>query len=147
MLGIKVRQVIPVPAVSLEELVPPDHFYRHLEQVLDLTFVRQWVQDGYAANGRPSIDPVVFFKLQLVMFSRGYSLRTPVLLELARGSRSYWSWTEPVGIRVCCLGYLADPMTLERMGERIQGCYWCPTGSTASTPACWQSPYSGVLKD
>jgi hypothetical protein len=39
MLGIKVRQVIPAPAVSLEELVPLDHFYRHLEQVLDLTFV------------------------------------------------------------------------------------------------------------
>jgi transposase len=68
MLGVKVRQVIPVPAVSLEDLVPLDHFYRHLEQVLDLTFVRQWVHDGYAANGRPSIDPVVFFKLQLVMF-------------------------------------------------------------------------------
>ena len=71
MLGVKVRQVIPVPAVSLEELVPRDHFYRHLEQVLDLTFVRPWVQDGYAANGRPSIDPVVFFKLQLVMFFEG----------------------------------------------------------------------------
>jgi transposase len=51
--------------------VPLDHFYRHLEQVLDLTFVRQWVHDGYAANGRPSIDPVVFFKLQLVMFFEG----------------------------------------------------------------------------
>ncbi len=71
MLGRKARQFIPVPAVSLEELVPRDHFYRHLEQVLDLTFVRQWVQDDYAANGRPSIDPVVFFKLQLVMFFEG----------------------------------------------------------------------------
>jgi transposase len=71
MLGRKARQFIPVPAVSLEELVPHDHFYRYLEQVLDPTFVRQWVQDGYAANGRPSIDPVVYFRLQVVMFFEG----------------------------------------------------------------------------
>jgi transposase len=37
--------------------------------MLDLAFVRQLVQDCYVAGlGRPSIDPVVFFKLQLVMF-------------------------------------------------------------------------------
>ena len=47
MLGIKVRQVIPASAVSLEELVPHDHFYRHLEQVLDLTFVRRWVPERF----------------------------------------------------------------------------------------------------
>jgi transposase len=69
--GHKDAQFTPVQALSLDELVPADHFYRHLEQVLDLTFVRQWVQDGYAATGRPSIDPVVFFKLQLVMFFEG----------------------------------------------------------------------------
>jgi hypothetical protein len=27
-------------AVSLEDLVPADHFYRHLEAKLDLSFVR-----------------------------------------------------------------------------------------------------------
>ena len=34
MMGTKIRQFIPVPAVSLEELVPADHFYRHLDRVL-----------------------------------------------------------------------------------------------------------------
>jgi transposase len=58
-------------AVSLEELVPGDHFYRYLDAKLDLSFVRTWVQDCYAAGGRPSIDPVVFFKLQLIMFFEG----------------------------------------------------------------------------
>jgi transposase len=29
------------------------------------------VQELYAERGRPSIDPVVFFKLQLVMFFEG----------------------------------------------------------------------------
>src|SRR5262249_8567603 len=58
-------------AVSLEELVPPNNFYRYLDATLDLSFVRTWVQDCYATGGRPSIAPVVFFKLQLIMFFEG----------------------------------------------------------------------------
>src|SRR3712207_6211415 len=46
----------------------PDHFYRHAERMLDLNFVRDLVRPCYAAGGRPSVDPVVFFKIQLVMF-------------------------------------------------------------------------------
>src|SRR5258706_7827468 len=71
MMGTKARRFTPVPAVSLDELVPADHFYRHLDRVLDLTFVRDLVHDCYAVNGRPSVDPVVFFRLQLVMFFEG----------------------------------------------------------------------------
>jgi transposase len=58
-------------SVSLEDLVPPSHFYRHLERALDLAFVRDLVRDTYAGIGRPSIDPVVFFKLQLILFFEG----------------------------------------------------------------------------
>jgi transposase len=58
-------------AVSLEELVPADNFYRHLEAKLDLGFVRDWTRELYAERGRPSIDPVVYFTLQLIMFFKG----------------------------------------------------------------------------
>src|SRR5215218_10078590 len=69
MMGIKERQFRPLPSdLSLEELVPKDNFYRCLEERLDLSFVRELVADRYAAIGRNSIDPVVFFRLQLVMF-------------------------------------------------------------------------------
>jgi transposase len=64
----KLRALDQPVTVSLEALVPADHFYRHLDAQLDLSFVREWVQDCYAMRGRPSIDPVVFFKLQLIMF-------------------------------------------------------------------------------
>src|SRR5215217_757207 len=67
----KPRRLAEPIAVSLEELVPQDHFYRHLEAKLDLSFVRDWTRELYAERGRPSIDPVVFFKLQLVMFFEG----------------------------------------------------------------------------
>ena len=58
-------------SVSLERLVPADHFYRQLERALDLAFVRDLVRDRYASGGRPSVDPAVFFKLQLVLFFEG----------------------------------------------------------------------------
>jgi transposase len=67
----KSRRLDAPIAVSLEDLVPADHFYRRLEGTLDLGFVREWARDRYAERGRPSIDPVVFFKLQLVMFFEG----------------------------------------------------------------------------
>ena len=71
MMGTKARAFTPLPPVSLEDLIPPDHFYRYLERTLDLGFVRDLVHDTYAEAGRPSIDPLVFFKLQLVMFFEG----------------------------------------------------------------------------
>jgi transposase len=58
-------------AISLEDLVPQNNFYRKLEMRVDLNFVRDLVKDCYASKGRPSIDPVVFFKLQLIMFFEG----------------------------------------------------------------------------
>jgi transposase len=71
MMGNKAREFAPLVNISLEDLVPTDHFYRHLERTLDLTFVRDLVQPCYAAGGCPSVDPVVFFKLQLIMFFEG----------------------------------------------------------------------------
>ena len=69
MMGTKERVFSPLPHdVSLENLVPKDNFYRRLEKTLDLSFVRELVRPLYARGGRSSVDPVVFFKLQLVMF-------------------------------------------------------------------------------
>jgi transposase len=68
MMGTKIRTFSPLESLSLEELVPKDHFYRRLEATIDLSFVRELVRDCYASSGRPSVDPQVFFRLQLVMF-------------------------------------------------------------------------------
>jgi transposase len=63
MMGTKTRSFEPLPReVSLEELVPRNHFYRRLEAGIDLSFVRELVSPLYAGGGRPSVDPVVFFK-------------------------------------------------------------------------------------
>jgi hypothetical protein len=68
MMGKKIRTFAPLPDLSLEELFPKDNFYRCLEKTLDLSFVGELLEERYATSGRPSIDPMVFFKLQLVLF-------------------------------------------------------------------------------
>ena len=78
----KSRDLRRTVVVSLESLVPQNHFYRHLERTLDLSFVRDLVTPYYAGGGRPSIDPVVFFKLHLIMFFEGLRSERH-LLEIA----------------------------------------------------------------
>ena len=71
-MGKKERVFSPLPRdVSLEVLVPRDNYYRRLDGTLDLSFVWELVRPLYAKSGRPSGDPVVFFKLQLVTFFEG----------------------------------------------------------------------------
>jgi transposase len=109
----KPRRLDEPIAVSLDALVPRDHFYRHLEAKLDLGFVRGWVQELYAERGRPSIDPVVFFKLQLVMFFEGIRSERQ-LIETARLNLAH-RWY---------LGYaldeaLPDHSSLTRIRQRL----------------------------
>src|SRR4051812_36567024 len=71
MMGTKERVFAPLCNRSIEDLVPDSNFYRQLETKLDLSFVRDLVRTTYKEGGRPSVDPRVFFKLQLVMFFEG----------------------------------------------------------------------------
>jgi len=41
----KPRRLDEPIAVSQEDLVPRDNFYRHLEAKLDLSFVRAWIRE------------------------------------------------------------------------------------------------------
>jgi transposase len=109
----KSRRLDEPIAVSLQDLVPRDNFYRHLEIKLDLGFVRDWTRELYAERGRPSIDPVVFFKLQLVMFFEGIrsERRLIEIASLNLGHRWY-------------LGYaldeaLPDHSSLTRIRQRL----------------------------
>lgn len=62
MMGTKARSFVPLCNRSVEDLVPGNNFYRHLEAKLDLGFVRGLVSSTYKECGRPSVDPTVFFK-------------------------------------------------------------------------------------
>jgi transposase len=99
--------------VSLEDLVPRNHFYRHLEARLDLSFIREWTHELYAERGRPSIDPVVFFKLQLVMFFEGIRSERQLIATASLNLAHRWY-----------LGYaldeaLPDHSSLTRIRQRL----------------------------
>ena len=48
---------------TLEELVPEEHLVRKLDNCIDFRFIEDLVKDLYSTGGRPSIPPVVLFKL------------------------------------------------------------------------------------
>ena len=51
---------------TLEELVPQEHLVRKLDNCIDFRFIEELVKDLYSVAGRPSIPPVVLFKLILI---------------------------------------------------------------------------------
>lgn len=69
--GHKVRDFKPLTGICLEDLVPADNFYRQVERSIDFSFVRELAAAFYSNIGRTSVDPVVFFKLQLIAFFEG----------------------------------------------------------------------------
>src|SRR6476659_10626992 len=59
-------------SIDLESFVAEDHFLRRLDHVLDLSFIRELTAARYAdGQGRPSIDPEVYFRMQLVAYFNG----------------------------------------------------------------------------
>ena len=69
-----------VEIFSIEEFVPADHLLRKIDSAIDFTHIYDIVEDLYCAdNGRPSIDPVVIFKMVLIQHLYGLpSLRRTV---------------------------------------------------------------------
>ena len=53
--------------VNIDDLVPKDHLLRKIDAAIDFDRLYDLVEDLYCAdNGRPSIDPVVLFKIVLI---------------------------------------------------------------------------------
>ena len=52
---------------TMEEIVPQDSLFRKIDKYIDFTFIYDEVADLYCLdNGRPSIDPVVLFKIVFI---------------------------------------------------------------------------------
>ena len=65
---------------SIEEFVPTEHLLRKIDSAIDFSHIYDIVEELYCAdNGRPSIDPVVIFKMVLIQHLYGLpSLRRTV---------------------------------------------------------------------
>ncbi len=124
-----VRELDRPVLASLEALVPPDHFYRHLEATLDLGFVRELVRDCYAVGGRPSIDPVVFFKLELIRFCAGRRSERRLMETAARNLAHRWY-----------LGYHLDEPLPDHASRRAAAAPRCSCAGCTNTPAIFRAP-------
>ncbi len=52
---------------SMESFIPQDHLLRKIESAVDFSMLCDIVGELYCPdNGRPSIDPVVLFKIVLI---------------------------------------------------------------------------------
>ncbi len=71
MQGKKQEQQKLFHTIGLERLVPPDHPVRIIKDVLDLRFLYKDTRPYYAHEGKPSINPVVLFKLYLLGYFFG----------------------------------------------------------------------------
>ena len=67
MLNIKEYEQSEMILYTMDELVPENSLFRKIDACIDFTFIYEEVKDLYCyTNGRPSIDPVVLFKLVFI---------------------------------------------------------------------------------
>lgn len=72
MLVKKVENRNIIEFVSLEEMVPQEHLLRKIDAAIDFSRIYEFVEGLYCEdNGRPSIDPVVLFKIVLIQHIYG----------------------------------------------------------------------------
>jgi transposase len=72
MQGLQIYQPQLFYYIDIEKLVPQNHILRKIDKVFDLSFVRQLTQSFYCnSNGRPSVDPELFFRMILVGYIFG----------------------------------------------------------------------------
>ena len=61
-----------VEIVDTESLVPKDHLLRKIDAAVDFNRLYEMVEPLYSEdNGRPSVDPVVLFKMVLIQHLYG----------------------------------------------------------------------------
>ncbi len=72
MQGTHVFQPRTRTVIDLESFIAEDHFLRRVDRTLEMSFVRDLTATCYSSGqGRPSIDPEVFFRMLLVAYFYG----------------------------------------------------------------------------
>lgn len=80
-----------IEAVMLEQLVKPDHLLRKIKKHVDFNFIYDLVKDLYSEDmGRPSIDPVVLFKMSLLQAIYGISSERRLVDEVHHNMAYRW---------------------------------------------------------
>lgn len=80
-----------VELVMLEQLVKEEHLLRKINKYIDFKFIYDLVKDLYSnSNGRPSIDPIVLFKMWLIMKLYGIRSERRLMEEIHHNMAYRW---------------------------------------------------------
>ena len=76
--------------LSLDRLVPEDHLLRLVANTIDFSFIRPLCRPFYSHTGRPSVDPVVLFKMLLIGYLYGITSERRLARELSLNLGYRW---------------------------------------------------------
>ena len=80
-----------IKIISIEDLVPKEHILRDIEKAIELNFIYEEVEELYCQdNGRPSIDPVVLFKIILIQYLFGIRSMRQTIKEIEVNMAYRW---------------------------------------------------------
>lgn len=68
MMTVRPKRQYESEIINLEEMIPQDHYLRVIEKYFEWDFIYEEVEKQYSIFGRPSIDPVVLFKIHILKF-------------------------------------------------------------------------------
>ena len=101
-------------SIDLESFVAEDHFLRRIDRVLDLSFIRELTAARYAdGQGRPSIDPEVYFRMQLLAYFNGITKDRRLCEEVHDNLAYRWF------CRLSLVDDVPDHSSLTRIRDRL----------------------------
>lgn len=77
--------------VSLDQLVPHDHLVRKIDAHISFEFIYDLVKDLYSEDtGRPSLDPVMLFKIAFIQYLFGIRSMRQTIKEIQSNLSYRW---------------------------------------------------------
>lgn len=84
--------------MTMEEMVPEDSLFRKIDKYIDFTFIYEEVKHLYSEdNGRPSIDPVVLFKIVFIQALDGLKSMRQTCKKIKVDAEYRWFLGIPYG--------------------------------------------------
>jgi len=99
---------------DLEKYIPSNHKLRKIDKILDLSFVRKLTESFYSQRqGRPSIDPEVFFRMLIISYLYGLSSDRELCEEIQVNLAFRWF------LRLSLEDKVADHSSLTKIRDRL----------------------------
>ena len=105
--------------IDYQALIPNNHLLRRIDKVLDLGFVKQLTKKFYSdSQGRPSIDPEVFFRICILGHIYGIKSDRQLCEEVTMNIAYRWF------VRLSMSDTVPDHSSLTRVRDRLGvGCF------------------------